>query len=173
LATAAADAPLPIVIAPHSDPNVHNAVVAIANDLKDKLNAIKGATGTAFTVSQPTNTPSGISLGIDGDFPDAGWPYQGVFRPNDTLSGGVLRPDRLGLREQYVLSTPQGSNRLIVAGATVEGLRAAVWDLLGRLGYRHYFPTPTWEVIPQDSTVTVPALTINEQPGIAHAHVPW
>lgn len=167
LASVTTGALLPIVIAPHGDPNTHAAIVAIANDLRDKLNAIKGATGTAFTVAEPpTNIPSGISLGIDGDFPNTGWPYQGVFRPGDTLAGGVLRPDRLGLKEQYVLSTPQGSNRLIIAGATVDGLRAAVWDLLGKLGYRHYFPTPTWEVIPHDPTVTVPAQSANERPGV-------
>lgn len=148
--------PLPIVIAPHSDPSVHLAIVTIANDLRDKLNAIKGPAGQAFVVQPPSNTASGISLGIHGDFPNTGWPYQGFFRPNDSLVGGIIRPERLGLKEHYILRTPQGSNRVIVAGATVDALQAAVWDLLAQAGYRHYFPTPTWEVIPR-----VPSLSLN------------
>jgi hypothetical protein len=163
LASAAAGALLHIVIAPHTDTALHTQIQDIANDLRDKLNAIKGAAGAAFVVDAPTNTPGGISLGIDGDFPSTGWPYQGHFRPNDTLVGGVIRPQRLELKEQYVLHTPQGSNRVIVAGATVDALRAAVWDLLGRAGYRHYFPTPTWEVIPSAPSLTL-NLAVDERP---------
>lgn len=158
---------LQIVVAPHTDQTLHGQILTIANDLRDKLNAIKGDGGTPFSVNpNPTNVPSGISLGINGDFVGSGWPYEGYFRPNDTLAGGQLRPDRLALKEQYVLRTPQGANRVIVAGATVDALRAAVWDLLAQAGYRHYFPTPTWEVIPSDPRVRLPALAIDERPAI-------
>lgn len=161
------DTVLSIVIAPHSDQNLQNKIVAIANDLRDKLNTIKGLTGAQFSVAAATNTPSGISLGIDGDFPNTGWPYQGYFRPNDTLAGGVLRPQRLQLAEQYVLHTPQNSNRVIVAGATVDALQNAVSDLLARIGYRHYFPSPTWEVFPEPATLQQPlSLAVDEKPAV-------
>ena len=161
VAVAASGVPLlHIVIAPHSAP-LDGQISTIANDLKDKLNAIVGT--TAFQVDPPTNVPSGISLGIDGDFPNTGWPYQGYFRPNDVLVGGVLRPERLALKEQYVLRTPQGSSRVIVAGATVDALQAAVWDLLKRVGYRHYFQTPTWEVIPSQPSLSL-NLAVDEKP---------
>jgi RHS repeat-associated protein len=158
-------AALPIVVAPHTNTNLHNSIVAIANDLRDKLNAITGT--TAFSVqTSATNTPSGISLGIDGDFPSAGWPYQGYFRPTDLYVGGMISPERLTLLEEYVVHSPAGSNRLVVAGATADGLRHAVWDLLAQLGYRHYFQTPTWEVIPQSSSISH-TFAIREKPAFA------
>lgn len=138
---------VPIVIAPHSDGAIHTKIVTIANELCDKLNALSGT--NTFTVSAPTNTPSGISLGIDGDFPNAGWPYQGYFRPGDLIAGGAIQPERLTRLEQYVLRTPQGSNRVIVAGATTDALQHATWDLLSRVGYRHYYQTGNWELIPR------------------------
>lgn len=49
--------------------------------------------------------------------------------------GGVASPQRLALRDQYVLHGPAGSNRVIVAGATVDGLKDVVWDLLQQAGW--------------------------------------
>jgi RHS repeat-associated protein len=156
VAVSNAGAPLlQITIAPHANGTIHQQIVDIANDLRDKLNAIVGT--TQFSVSNPaTNTPSGISLGIDGDFPGVGWPYQGYFRPTDLSVGGAIQPERLARLEQYVLRTPEGSNRVIVAGATVDALREAIWDLLSRVGYRHYFQSSKWEVIPR-----IPSLSLN------------
>lgn len=154
---------LPVVIAPHADPTLHAQVLAIATELSEKLNAIVGASASRFSVQAPSSTPYGISLGIDGDFPNAGWPYQGYFRPDDVLAGGALRPERLALKEQYVLRTPSGSSRVVVAGATVDGLQAAIWDLLKQAGYRHYFQTPTWEVIPYKPSLSL-TLATDEKP---------
>jgi hypothetical protein len=155
---------LHIVIAPHADTTLQNNIAALAVSLKDKLNAIAGTTN--FVIDTPTNTPSGISLGIDGDFPNTGWPYQGFFRPNDLYVNGTIIPERLALQEQYVLRTPANSNRVIVAGATFEGLRNAVWDLLHQVGYRHYFQTDTWEVTPSLRPLSL-NLAINETPAFA------
>jgi RHS repeat-associated protein len=145
---------VPIVIAPHSDNAVHSKVVTIANELRDKLNEIVGS--STFVVAAPSNTPSGISLGIDGDFPGTGWPYQGYFRPSDLGSGGSIQPERLARLEQYVLRTPLGSNRVVVAGATTDALQDATWDMLSRVGYRHYFQTAKWEITPR-----IPSLSFN------------
>lgn len=169
VAVASLGAPLlPIVIAPHTDTTLHNQVLEIATDLKDKLNEIVGT--TAFTIAVPSNTPTGISLGVHGDFPNSGWPYQGYFRPTDLYRGGAIDPERLALREAYVLRTPAGSSRVIVAGATVDGLRHAVWDMLSQVGYRHYFQTKTWEVTPSVPSLSL-NLAISEGPAFAARHL--
>lgn len=149
---------IPIVI----PVNASAEVVTIANELKAKLDVIIGPATSPFQIAY-SNTPSGISLGVQGDFPNAGWPYQGFFRPTDVLAGGILQPSRLAQQERYVLRTPAASSRVIVAGATVTALRHAVWDLLKRIGYRHYFQTPTWEVVPSAPSLVV-NLAVDEKP---------
>jgi RHS repeat-associated protein len=158
VAVASAGAALvPIVIAPsHATSAIHTEVLNIANELRTKLNKIVGGSGTPFAPVTTSPTPVGISVGIHGDFAGSGWPYEGHFRPTEFNAGGVIRPDRMAQREQYVLRTPAGSNRVIVAGATLDALKHAVWDLLGQAGYRHYFQTLTWEVVP-----SVPNLSFN------------
>lgn len=49
-------------------------------------------------------------------------------------------------REDYLLRSHAGN--LYLLGASDLAVSHAVWDLLHRLGYRQFFPGPTWEVIP-------------------------
>jgi hypothetical protein len=154
---------LPIVISNNHTSPVAQDVLDIANELRAKLNAMVAPGGTPWISVETSATPHGISLGINGDFAGTGWPYEGYFRATDLNAGGVLRPERLAQREQYVLRTPAGSNRVIVAGATLDALRDAVWDLLKYAGYRHYFQTPTWEVIPSTPSLSL-SLAVDEKP---------
>ena len=39
--------------------------------------------------------------------------------------------------------------RVLLVSMTEDGLEYAVWDFLHQLGYRHYFPGPTWEITPR------------------------
>ncbi len=50
-------------------------------------------------------------------------------------------------REDYLLRSH--SQGLYLLAASDLGVSHAVWDLLYRLGYRQFFPGPTWEVIPE------------------------
>lgn len=83
----------------------------------------------------------GIALGPATEF--TALPTKPQFEPTDPLR-----------TEEYLLhSHPQG---LLLVGATDLGAQDAMWDFLGRLGYRQYFPGPVWEVIP-----SVPRLEVD------------
>jgi hypothetical protein len=47
-----------------------------------------------------------------------------------------------------------------------------VWDLLHRLGYRYFFPTETWEIIPERPELAV-ALDVRETPSYYSRHIWW
>lgn len=53
--------------------------------------------------------------------------------------------------ENYQIRTT--NEALTVIGNSPSAVRHAVWDLLQRIGYRQFFPGPTWEVIPNQSTI--------------------
>jgi len=88
------------------------------------------------------DSSTGIAIGLPAQFPALG------------LTDAWLQPGPMD-RERYLLrSHAQG---LYVVGATELAVEHAVWDLLYRIGYRQFFPGPTWEVVPEirDVTVTV------------------
>ncbi len=55
--------------------------------------------------------------------------------------------------EQYRLKSSGGN--LAVIGSEPLGVSCAVWGLLNKLGYRHFFPNPHWEIIPQLKNLSV------------------
>lgn len=129
----------PIVISPKASP----AVQDLAKELAAYLEKLSGA---PFTVETGEGS-RGIVLGQPGEF--ARLPLQIAFKP------GPFH------REEYLLRSH--SQGLFLLGASDLAVSHAVWDLLGRLGYRQYFPGPNWEVIPtaRDLKLAVDAL---EQP---------
>ena len=75
----------------------------------------------------------------------------------------------------YVLKSHEQG--VYVIGTTDLAVEHAVWDLLYRVGYRQYFPGPTWEIVPRrpDLSLAVDAL---EQPDFFTRHIwygygPW
>src|SRR5690606_30372430 len=76
---------------------------------------------------------TGIALGVIGSYPTL--PFSPVF---DTIDPAE--------RQGYEIKSH--SNGIYIIGATTIGLNYAVSDLLDRLGYRRYFPTDIWEIIP-------------------------
>jgi hypothetical protein len=100
---------------------------AAAKDLAAYLGKLSGGT---FEVKTGT---TGIVLGMPGDFQQP--PVPTDFDPSD--------PCR---REEYLLRSDGSS--LFLIGATETANERAVWDLLRRLGYRHFFPGEIWEVFP-------------------------
>lgn len=124
--------------------NASAAARASASILADYLGRISGA---RFAL-QTNDGLSGIVVGRAEDFPAL--PTGAKFAPAEAARG-----------EDYLLrSHAQG---LWLLGATDLAVRHAVWDLLGRLGYRQFFPGPRWEVIPAQPRLAV-AVDAFEQP---------
>ena len=70
-----------------------------------------------------------------------------------------------GADEQYLLrSHPKG---LYAVGASETAVEHAAWDLLYRLGYRQFFPGPTWEVVPRCEELGI-AVNAKEKPDYAY-----
>ncbi len=116
---------IPVVIAE----NASVPTKANANKLADYLGKISGA---KFLV-ETGNGSRGIVVGLASDFP--------LLKLSSTFSSSDILK-----REEYLLrSNAQG---LYVLGASDLAIQHGIWDLLGRLGYRQYFPGKHWEVIP-------------------------
>jgi len=118
----------PVVVSGNASPEVR----AAAADLADYLGRIASA---RFDVVEGDGT-EGIAVGTAADFPAlAGVVASAAFAPEDPLR-----------RDEYLLRTHDRG--LWLLGATQTGAEHAVWDCLRRLGYRLFFPTDTWEVVP-------------------------
>jgi hypothetical protein len=117
---------------------------AAAATLAEYLKRISGA---AFEV-KAGDGKSGIAVGTASDFPALA--LQNEFDATD--------PTR---REDYILrSTPDG---VLLIGATDKAVEHAVWDFLYRLGYRQFFPSPEWEVVPKTPDLAI-AVFAKEHP---------
>ncbi len=101
-----------------------------AEELADYLGRISGAT---FEVNEGDGR-TGVAVGVDGDFPNL-------------EHGAVLASDDPLRRDDFLIRTH--ADGVLVIGASETGVTLGVWDLLHRLGYRLFFPTDTWEIIPR------------------------
>lgn len=137
---AGGQAKLPIVIGDSTDPSL----LLAAEELADYLERISGA---PFDVVSEEDT-QGIILGTPDDF-------DGL--PIDDVSFG----DGIFEMEHYILRSSEDG--LYLLGATPLAVRFAVWDLLYRLGHRQFFPTDTWEVVPEKDELSI-AVNTYEQP---------
>jgi hypothetical protein len=108
---------------------------------------LKRITGADFE-TQTGVGKSGIAVSTANDFPALN--LQKEFDTGD--------PAR---REEYVLrSTPTG---VLLIGATDLAVEDAVWDFLYRPGYRQFFPSAHWEIVPHRPFLTV-ALNEKQKP---------
>jgi len=127
-------AKMPVVTGATPDP----LTVTAARELAEYLSKISGGKFEVATGDGAT----GIAVGTPADFPTLG-PVAGL------VTDDPLR------REDYLLRThAQG---VLLLGATPQAVRDAVWDLLYRLGYRQFFESPEWEVIPNSPTLQLTA----------------
>jgi hypothetical protein len=130
----------PVVVAPEAPQRVR----AAAGELAEYLGRIAGA---EFAVEEGDGS-RGLAVGAFTDFPKL-------------RLAGRFNPAAIARREEYLLrSHAQGVH---VVGATETAVEHAVWDFLYRLGYRQFFPTQTWEIVPPLETVTV-SLDVVEKP---------
>ncbi len=132
-------ASLDIVIGAQASAQVRQS----ADELAEYLQKLSGA---KFTV-QTGNGSRGIVLGRTTDF--TALPFAVAF---DT---GAFD------REAYLLRSH--SQGLYLLGASDLAVSHAVWDVLYRLGYRQFFPGPTWEVIPEPRDLKL-AVDASERP---------
>jgi len=137
----AGKASLPIVVAT----NASKSVRTTAQTLADYLGKISGGT---FAVQEGDGS-SGIVVGLPADF--AKLPVKVEF-PTGEFE-----------RETYRLLS--GKAGVWLLGATDLAVQHAAWDLLERLGYRQFFPGPTWEVVPNSPTLKI-SVDTTERPDI-------
>jgi len=133
----------PIVLSDKASPRVQTA----AAELAEYLGKI---TGAAFGVEKGDGA-TGIVVGVAADFPAIG--LSGQFDPTDLLR-----------REEYILRSHDKGMWLV--GASDQAVENAVWDMLYRVGYRLFFPTDTWEVVPSLPALRV-AVDSKEAPSFA------
>jgi len=119
-----------VVVAQDASARVRQA----AMNLADYLGRISDA---VFEVITGDGT-RGIAVGLPQNFPRL-------------IVGRDLQPETIEQRERYLLRSH--SDGVYVIGATETAVEDAVWDLLYRLGYRQFFPGPTWEVVPKIQTL--------------------
>ncbi|MGC3967244.1 MAG: DUF4838 domain-containing protein [Pirellulales bacterium] len=119
--------------------NPASALKQAAASLAEYLTKISGA---EFRVAQGDGL-QGMAVGTVGDFPKLG--FTAPWKAGEPIQ-----------RENYVLRSHADGVWLL--GATEQAAEHAVWDLLHRLGYRQFFPGPTWEVVPQ---VPEPAIAVD------------
>jgi hypothetical protein len=131
---------MPVIVAQDATARIRQA----AKNLANYLGKISDTT-VEITTGDGTQ---GIVVGVFSDF------------PNLTV-GKDLQPTTIAQRERYRLQSH--AEGLYVMGATETAVEDAVWDLLYRLGYRQFFPGPTWEVIPKMQTVVID-ISSEEQP---------
>ncbi|HYH68602.1 MAG TPA: DUF4838 domain-containing protein [Urbifossiella sp.] len=125
---------------------------AAAKALADQLGRV---TGGRFAVADGDGT-TGLAVGRAADFPAL--KLAARFAPAD-----ITR------REEYVLRTHADGAWLV--GATDLAVEHAVWDFLHRAGYRQFFPSRNWEVVPRQPSLTLTADTF-EKPDY-HARRVW
>ena len=116
----------PIVLAEQASAAIRRSAATLA----EYLGRISGA---EFPVTTGDGS-RGIAVGLAADFPALG--LEGVW-----LHPGLYDRERYRLRSH--------ADGLVVVGASELAVEHAVWDLLYRLGYRQFFPGPTWEVVPE------------------------
>lgn len=133
-----------LVITVGSNASKDASVMQLAAWLSNTLHTMTDAT---FPVSVGAE-PRGIAIGLSTDFP--GLKLADRFDPTS-----VIR------REEYILRTHSKGVHLI--GATPLALQDAVADLLHRAGYRLFFPSKNWEVIPHTPDLSL-AVDVFELP---------
>ena len=135
-------AAVPIVTAPTASPSIRQSAEALRG-------VLQRVTGAAFAV-ETGDGRAGIAVGLPGDFP--------TLAATDRLAAagraaGADPTARLAWLQGYALRSH--ARGIQVVGASELGVEYAVWDLLHRAGYRHFFPGAAWEVVPRAPTLTL------------------
>ncbi|GAA4450042.1 DUF4838 domain-containing protein [Novipirellula rosea] len=145
---------MPVLVHDEADAEVRE----VADELADYLGRISG---TTFSVEEAV-TGSGIAAGQRGI-------VVGLVSSFTDLPFPVDFPSGTAVRDQYMLRTTRDG--LYLLGTTPAAVQSAVWDFLHRQGYRLFFLTDTWEVVPERSHLTA-AINVVEQPDYVTREAP-
>ncbi len=115
----------PIIVSPKASEVARQNAETLASYLQK-------ITGASFALEEGDGS-HGIVLGVQGDF-------TALPKEFDVASDNPRRV------EEYLLYSH--AKGLLLVGATDLAAQNALWDFLGRSGYRQYFPGPTWEIVP-------------------------
>ena len=126
--------------------------IRAAEDLASKLSEI---TGGEFRVRTGDGS-TGLAVGTLKDFPNL--KFHSLFKPDDPTRGD----------EHLLVSHGSG---VYLVGATAHGAQNAVWTFLQHLGYRQFFPTGTWEIIPDKPNLQASIRTL-EKPSFYNRNGP-
>ena len=145
---------MPVVVSPDATPHEREA----ATELAEYLGRISGS---VFRV-EDGDAESGIAAGQQGivvglvaNFTKL--PFKVEFQSEN------VSPD------QYILRTTDDA--LYLLGTTSAAVQCAVWDFLHRQGYRLFFLTDTWEIVP-DRTLLTAAINVIERPDYVTRQAP-
>jgi hypothetical protein len=129
-----------IVISPTASPRIKEAAATLATYLQR-------ISGAKFDQTAGDGT-TGIVVGLASDFPV----IKDIkpFDPKDPTQ-----------REDYILRSSE--NGLQLLGATDIAVEHAVWDVLYRVGYRQFFPSEHWEIVPSVPSLSI-AVDVREHP---------
>ena len=114
-------------------------------------------------------TGAKLPLATDADPPQGALILVGKSKLTDAL--GITIPAGLteGRRDEGFVIATRG-NRLLLAGNDVDpyhGTEYAVYEFLNRLGVRWFMPGEYGEVVPHQTTLTVPEMRVTEKPDFA------
>ncbi len=130
-------AQMPIVVSRTADADTREQATTLAKYLEH-------ISGAKFEIKEGS-ADAGLALGTAAEFPA----FKDQFRYTSET------------REDYLLRSHAGGVHLIAAGKL--GVRHATWDLLYRLGYRAFFPSANWEIIPHEPNLKI-AVDAHEHP---------
>jgi len=119
------------------DRGASKAVWEAARVLAEQLRLI---TGRPFNVREPRPGEEGPRIVI------------GTVTALPEFAGQLHRPEAPNHEGYLIRSEP---TQLWIVAESDQGIRHAVWDLLHQLGYRHYFPGPTWRIVPKSPNLLV------------------
>ena len=131
---------LPVVVAKDASARVRQG----ARTLADYLGKMSGGT---FAVKDGDGRV-GLAVGRFDDFPNLA----------SQVPAATKEPTA---SEDYLLRSHAGG--LYLLGRSDQAVEHAVWDFLYRLGYRQFFPGPTWEVMPKKADLQL-AVDVLEKP---------
>ena len=133
----------------------HGATERTHEAAKELAKYLSIITGVDFVISEGDGT-KGIAVGNWEDFPKLR--LQKLFDSKD--------PTR---RDEYLLRTH--TKGIYLVGATDLAAQHAVWDFLYRTGYRQFFPTDTWEYVPEVPNLSI-MLDVFEKPDFYNRNGP-
>ncbi len=137
---------MPLVVSAEATAEVREAAAELA-DYLGRISRAPFRVEDADAASGIAEGQRGIVVGLISHFPEL--PFE-VDIPSEAFRG-----------DQYILKTTDQC--LFVLGTTPAAVQCAVWDFLHRQGYRLFFLTDTWEIVPHRAELTV-AIDVIEQP---------